>query len=94
MIEEAKSKAMAKQKELEGEYSVDTDGRAALAEIDDQVMAEVNAAKELLEGELNDALNEQVAVMEEPIEQLKDELETLKSDLQDELDDLNSQLEA
>ena len=81
MIDEAEHKVLDKQKKLEGEYYVDTDGQEALAEVDDKVKAEIQAAKELLASELKDALDEQVAALEEPIEQLQNELEDLEAEL-------------
>ena len=92
MIDEAEQKVLDKEKQLEGEYYVDTDGQEALAEANDKVKAEIEAAKELLEQELKDALDEQVAVLSEPIEELKEELTALKADLQNELDELNNEL--
>jgi hypothetical protein len=81
MIDEAEQKALDKQKKLEVEYHVDTDGEEALAEVDAKVKAEIQAAKELLERELRDAMDEGRKHLEEPIEQLKEALEDLTAEL-------------
>lgn len=70
LLDEATKKAKAKQDELADDYYVDTEGREALAKVNAQVEAEVQVAKDLVESELKDEVEQLKKYMLVPIEDL------------------------